>query len=120
MSLVALILVGLLGIEHLGIAGLEMLAKPDVQAGAFGMPLSFVQEPNAQVALKNQGIYNFALGLVLLLTLVLLHGQAQVVTAALLAGFVALVGLYGGATVTKKIFLLQALPGVVTLILVVL
>ncbi|KRM32576.1 hypothetical protein FC83_GL000443 [Agrilactobacillus composti DSM 18527 = JCM 14202] len=111
-----MILIGLLGILHLGFMYLEMFAPKALQAKSFGMPLAFVTQLNAQVALKNQGIYNGALGVVLLLSLWLLSGSGQIATLRLLAGFVIVVGVYGGATVTKKIYGLQALPGALALI----
>ncbi len=116
MSIISIVLIGLLGILHLGFMYLEMFAPPALQAKSFGMPLSFVTQPNAQVALKNQGIYNGALGVLLCLSLGLLSGSGQVITLRLLAGFVIVVGVYGGATVTKKIYAMQALPGALALI----
>lgn len=117
MVTVGLIIAGLLGILHLVIAYLEMFAKPEAQAKAFDMKMAFVKQPEAQVALKNQGIYNAALGLLFLLGFVMFAGHAQIIFYELLSLFVILVGLYGGATVTKKIYLIQALPGAITLLL---
>jgi putative membrane protein len=113
-SLISTLLVGLLGLLHLTIMALEMFGKPESQAENFSMPLDFVKQPNAQIALKNQGIYNGALAVVMLLSLVLLHGIDQLITLRLLTGFVTVVGLYGGATVSKKIYFVQAIPGALT------
>ena len=114
MSLISTLLVGLLGLLHLTIMALEMFGKPESQAENFSMPLAFVKQPNAQIALKNQGIYNGALAVVMLLSLILLHGTDQLITLRLLIGFVTVVGLYGGATVSKKIYFVQAIPGALT------
>lgn len=116
MLLVLKILLVLFGIEHLGIAGLEMVASPQRQARTFDMPLSFVEQAPAQTALKNQGIYNAMLGVAMLLSPWLLNGAAFLVLARLLLVFLLVVGLYGGATVTKKIYLVQAVPAVVGLV----
>lgn len=116
MNIVSMILIGLLGVLHLGIMGLEMFAKPAVQAKSFGMSEKFVTQPEARKALANQGIYNGMLGVLLLASLVVLSGGSQVVLGRLLAAFVLVVGLYGGFTVTRKIWLIQAVPGLVTLI----
>lgn len=48
---------------------LEIFAGPKSQAKAFDMPLNFVKLPNAKIALGNQGIYNGALGLLILSSL---------------------------------------------------
>ena len=58
MQNLTLFLVALVALEHIGIAGLEMFAKPDIQANAFDMPVNFVKTKEAQTALSNQGIYN--------------------------------------------------------------
>lgn len=44
----------LIGVEHLGIAGLEMRGAPAKQASVFGLPLDFVKQSHAQIALANQ------------------------------------------------------------------
>lgn len=114
MSLISALLVGLLGLLHLTIMALEMFGSPESQAKNFEMPLEFVKQPNAQIALKNQGIYNGALAIVMLLSLVVLTGSNQLITLRLLTGFVTVVGLYGGATVSKRIYFIQAIPGAIT------
>lgn len=110
------VLLVLVGLEHFGIAWLEMRATPEKQAALFAMPLTFVRQPQAQTALANQGIYNLMLGVSMLATLaVATTAFAQV--ALILFGFLLVVGLYGGVTVTKSIYLFQVLPAVVGLAL---
>ena len=73
---------------------------------AFEMDKSFVTQPEAQVVLKNLGIYNGMLGVSLLAT----FGGPDVAVMRLvqlgLTGFVLIVGIFGRLTVTKKIFLI--------------
>ncbi|MBB1164560.1 DUF1304 domain-containing protein [Lacticaseibacillus rhamnosus] len=114
MSRISFLLVGLLSLLHLTIMALEMFGKPTSQAQNLALPLDFVKQSHAQVLLKNQGIYNGALGVVMLLSLLLLNGPNQLITLRLLTGFVAIVGLYGGATMSKKIYFVQAIPGAFT------
>jgi putative membrane protein len=116
MNIISIVLIAALGILHLGIMGLEMFASPATQSQSFDMPLDFVRKPEAQTALKNQGIYNGMLGVLLLLSLFVLSGSGQIITARLLSAFVLVVGIYGGLTATRKILLIQALPGLLTLI----
>ena len=114
MSRISFLLDGLLSLLHLTIMALEMFGKPTSQAQNLALPLDFVKQPHAQMLLKNQGIYNGALAVVMLLSLLLLNGPNQLITLRLLTGFVAIVGLYGGATMSKKIYFVQAIPGAFT------
>ena len=114
MSRISFLLVGLLSLLHLTIMALEMFGKPTSQAQNLALPLDFVKQPHAQMLLKNQGIYNGALAVVMLLSLLLLNGPNQLIKLRLLTGFVAIVGLYGGATMSEKIYFVQAIPGAFT------
>lgn len=111
------ILTYLVAIEHLGIMVLEMFASDQTKANAFDMPLDYVQLPNTKVALGNQGIYNGMLGVTVIMVNLLLAGQALLTVLALLMLFVVIVALYGTFTATKKIFFLQCLPALITLLL---
>lgn len=113
-KLIILILVGLIGLLHLGIAGMEMLGSPELQSNAFDMPLDYVKMPNTRLALGNQGIYNAMLGLIMILTIFLVHGPDLNIILALEMIFVMVVGLYGAVTVTTKIFFIQFLPAFIT------
>ncbi|WP_203664463.1 DUF1304 family protein [Lacticaseibacillus sp. 53-4] len=108
----------LIGVEHLGIAALEMRGTPARQASVFGMPLEFVKQPHAQIALANQGVYNLMLGAAMLASAFTIAGAAFVTVALILLVFLLVVGVYGGVTVTRKIFLVQVLPAVIGLALV--
>ncbi len=110
-------LIIILGVLHLVIMGLEMFANANMQARAFKMAKSFVVQPEAQVALKNMGIYNGMLGVALLASLALSDATTALPAQMGLAVFVLVVGVYGGVTVTKKIYLIQALPAAVTLMI---
>ncbi|WP_251864816.1 DUF1304 domain-containing protein [Enterococcus malodoratus] len=113
-----LLLSGIIGLLHLVIMGLEMFASPEKQAKTFDMPHDFVTQPNAQIALKNMGIYNGSLGLALLISLFLFQGDVRLKVLLLFNLFVVIVGLYGGKTVTKSIYLIQALPAIITVLLI--
>ncbi|KRM21227.1 DUF1304 domain-containing protein [Latilactobacillus graminis] len=108
----------LIAIEHIGIMGLEMFGDDQTKAKAFDMPLNFVKLPNARVALANQGIYNGMLGAVIIMVNLLLAGQTLNIVLALLMLYIFIVALYGTFTATKKIFFLQGLPALITLLLI--
>ena len=97
---------------------LEMFAPAEKQAKTFAMPMKFVIQKNAQIALKNMGIYNGSLGLALLTSLLLFQGDIRLKVLLLLNLFVVIVGLYGGKTVTKSIYLIQALPAIITVLFI--
>ena len=111
------ILTILIGIEHIGIMLLEMFASPEKQAKAFDMDESFVQQKAAKVSMANQGIYNGMLGVLLIVSQFLFTGMTAIMFGRLLLIFVAVVGLYGPLTATKKIWLFQFLPAIIALAL---
>lgn len=118
MKFIILLLSGIIGVLHLVIMGLEMFAPAEKQAKTFEMPYEFVTQRNAQIALKNMGIYNGSLGLALLTSLLLFQGDVRLKVLLLLNLFVLIVGLYGGKTVTKSIYLIQALPAMIAILLI--
>lgn len=109
---IAIGLVCLVGLEHLGIMVLEMFAKPHQQAKAFGLSEEYARQPEARVAMANQGIYNGMLGLLLISTLWFFSGAVRFEVRSLLLLFVIVVAGYGGLTVGKKVWVLQMLPAV--------
>ncbi len=96
---------------------LEMFASPEKQAKAFDMDESFVQQKAAKVSMANQGIYNGMLGVLLIVSQFLFTGMTAIMFGRLLLIFVAVVGLYGALTATKKIWLFQFLPAIIALAL---
>ena len=117
MQIAVIVLSVIIGIEHIGFMYIEMFGKPELQAKSFDMDLDFVQQPAAQTALKNQGIYNGALGAMLLISLFVFIGDVKFGVVELIMMFIAIVGCYGGVTVSKKIFFVQMTPALTTLAL---
>lgn len=115
MKILILVLVALIGLSHIGFGLVEMFGKPELQSKAFDFALEDLKLPSTKLALKNQGIYNIAFGLI---TGHMLGNGASWQTLLGLMIFVVIVGVYGGATVTKKIYFVQALPALVTLVLI--
>lgn len=119
MEIFTLVIVALLGIEHIGIGLFEILGTPEKQAGAFDMPLEFVKNKNAKIAMANQGIYNAMLGVLILLMILLFTGVTLKYILILLTSFIFIVAAFGALTATKKIILLQGLPALISLLLVI-
>ena len=119
MQILTLFLVALVALEHIGIAGLEMFAKPNVQANAFDMSENFVKTKEAQVALSNQGIYNGLFGVLILLMILFFTGSTLKIILILMMLYIIGVAVYGAFTATRKILYLQGLPALIALIFVV-
>lgn len=102
MEILAMVLTMLVGIEHLGIMGLEMFASPAKQAKAFGLSEEYVGQKEARVSFANQGIYNGMLGLSLIISYWLFSGTVLIKVWLLLLSFVIVVAFYGGLTVGKR------------------
>ena len=115
MNAVAIVLVAIVALIHLYIVVLEMAlwTTPRGRA-AFGTDAEFAEASKTLAA--NQGLYNGFLVAGLVWGLV--ADKYDVTVFFLLCVIVA--GLYGAATVSRKILVVQALPAVVALVLVVL
>ena len=109
------ILVGLVALIHLYIVYLEMVAW-DTPRGhkAFNLKPDFASA--SKVLAANQGLYNGFLAAGLIWGLYLGAAGFQVKVFFLLC--VAIAGLYGAATVGRKILFIQTVPAVVALVAV--
>jgi Predicted membrane protein len=119
LALVALILTGLVALIHLYIVLLEMVwwDSPRGQK-TFGMTPEFSHE--TKVLAANQGLYNGFLAAGLIWSLV--HPDPAVAWQVQLffLACVAVAGLFGAATVSRKILFIQTLPAVLAIIALVL
>ncbi|QIL50571.1 DUF1304 domain-containing protein [Weissella coleopterorum] len=107
-----------IALEHFGFMLVEMFAKPEIQSKAFNLPISFLKNDYAQTALKNQGIYNGMLSITILLSNIMVPSAQLKTILFLLMSYVTVVGIYGAFTVTKKIFFIQSLPAIFTILLI--
>jgi putative membrane protein len=115
MTTAAKIAVGIVGLLHVYFLVLEMFlwTKP---AGLKAFGLTPERAESSRVLAANQGLYNgfLAAGLFWSLT----AGQHGSMIAIFFLACVIVAGLYGAATASRKILFVQALPGIVALILV--
>ena len=115
--MIAAWLVGLVALIHLAILAMEMLLweTPAVRK-VFRISPEFAA--NTRVLAANQGLYNGFLAAGLILALVRgLPGPGEELAQFILA-CVVVAGLYGAATVGRRIAYVQALPAVLALIAV--
>ncbi|MEP3436908.1 MAG: DUF1304 domain-containing protein [Hoeflea sp.] len=119
MAVLALILVALIALEHVYILVLEMILWTTPRGmKAFGLKPD--QAAQTRVMAANQGLYNGFLAAGLIWSLI--HPDAAVAFQLKLffLGCVVVAGLYGGATASRKIFVIQALPAAIALVAVLL
>lgn len=113
MAAVALVLAGLLALLHAWILVLEMFlwTRPQGRA-AFGLTPEFAEA--TRVLGANQGLYNGFLAAGLVWGLLAPEGLRRPVLV-FFSACVVVAGLYGAATASRRILLVQALPGALTL-----
>ncbi|MFT3740815.1 MAG: DUF1304 domain-containing protein [Breznakibacter sp.] len=113
---IACILTVLVAIEHLYILWMEMFAWETAGKRSFGGSLpDELFKPTKKMA-ANQGLYNgfLAAGLIwsFLITDVVWAGNIRL----FFLGCVAFAGIYGALTASKKIFFVQALPALISIV----
>ena len=110
MSILAFILIIFVAIQHYCILILEMFfnESKSVQR-SFGLELEFLKDERVKKMMSNQGLYNgfLASGLMWSLTET---GEFQFQIAIFFLICIVCAAIYGSATVSKKIFLLQGIP----------
>ena len=120
MSILALILILFVAIEHYCILILEMyFNESETIQRNFGLDSKFLKDERVKKMMANQGLYNsfLASGLMWSLTE---SGEFQFQIAIFFLICIICAAVYGSVTVSKKIFLLQGLPALMAIIAVLL
>lgn len=103
----------LTALEFVLIFYLETIATDSEKtAKTFGMDVSVLKNPDMNVSMKNQGIYN--LGIALLILVSLFSGNRMMLLC--LMGYIVFVAAYGSATVNRSILLKQGGLAILTMI----
>ena len=117
MSTLAKVLVGWVGISHLGFLILEMFFWTTPQGRKiFRTTQEFANASSALAA--NQGLYNGFLSAGLFYGLMTHDPQVQYTFQLFFLICVIIAGVYGAWSVNRRIFVIQALPGILALIAV--
>lgn len=117
MSIVATVLVALVALLHLYILVLEMFLWTDPRGQkAFGTTPEFAQQ--TKVLAANQGLYNGFLAAGLIWSV--LHPVPEFAwqIAMFFLACVAVAGIYGAATASRKILFIQTVPAVIAMLAV--
>ena len=117
MSVVALVLIALVALLHVYILILEMFlwTGPRGQK-AFGLTPEFAAQTRALAA--NQGLYNGFLAAGLIWSLVHPIPEFSWQIAMFFLACVAVAGIYGAATASRRILFIQTVPAVVAMLAV--
>lgn len=112
MSAISMIFVGLIALEHLFIAYVEIFAWTSKGPQMFPhLSVDFINSTKEMAA--NQGIYNVFLAGGLIWSLAVRSAPWNLYLAAFFLGCVILAGIFGAFTSHKSIFFKQALPAIV-------
>ncbi|WP_419698947.1 DUF1304 domain-containing protein [Mucilaginibacter sp. NFX135] len=116
MDLIIKILIGLVALIHCYILWLEMFAWTTRGPKAFNKPLQELEK--SKVLAANQGLYNGFLAAGLIWTFFISDARWHTNVALFFLICIAVAGVYGALTVTKKIFFIQAVPALLAIILI--
>ena len=120
MQILINILIGIIALEHLYILYMEMFAWETLGKRTFGKALpEHLFKPTKRLA-ANQGLYNGFLAAGLVWTFFVQDPAWSANIAIFFLSCVAIAGIYGALTASKKIFVVQALPALITLFLILL
>ena len=115
MAILSSILIAIVALEHLYILWLEMFAWESRGPKVFKGSLKPEMFPPTKVLAANQGLYNGFLAAGLIWSLLISDPVWQVNVALFFLGCVAVAGVYGALTASRRIFFVQALPALLAL-----
>ena len=116
MTLITTIIIGLIAFLHLYIMWFEMFKWTSRGPKIFTTLPNELFEPTKEMA-ANQGLYNGFLAAGLVWSLFIKDTVWQQNIALCFLIFVAIAGIYGAFTVSKKIVFVQTLPAVIAILL---
>jgi putative membrane protein len=118
MNIAAQILIGIVALEHLYILWMEMFAWETVGKKTFKGALPEEMFAPTKTLAANQGLYNGFLAAGLIWTFFISNLEWKTNIALFFLICVAIAGIYGSITASKRIFFVQALPAIIGIILV--
>lgn len=119
MEIITKILIGIIAFEHLYIMYFEMFAWDTIGKKTFkSLPEHLFTSTKGLAA--NQGLYNGFLAAGLIWTFFISDTTWSRNIAFFFLSCVAVAGIYGAVSSSKKIFIIQALPAIITIIFLIL
>jgi len=117
MKIIGQILIAIVALEHLYFLWLEMFAWETKGKDVFKMLPQNLFKPTKVLA-ANQGLYSGFLAAGLIWTLFITNDLWGFYISVFFLSCVSIAGIYGALTTSKKIFFVQALPAIITLVLI--
>ena len=118
MDLIISILIGFIALLHCYFLYFEMFAWETIGKRVFGKQFSAELFPQTKTLAANQGLYNGFLAAGLFWTFLIENQEWKMNIALFFLGCVAVAGIYGAYSADKKIFFIQALPALITILLI--
>ncbi len=119
MQIIISVFIALVILIHIYIVWLEMFAWTTRGRKVFKQFKPELFEPTKTLA-ANQGLYNGFLAAGLIWTFFIDNPEWKSNVSLFFLGCVALAGIYGAITASKKIFFIQAVPAIIPIILILL
>ena len=117
MAVTASILIGIIAVLHLYFMYFEMFAWTTLGRKIFrGFPKDLFEPTKSMAA--NQGLYNGFLAAGLIWTFFIENAEWNTNISLFFLGCVAVAGIFGALTASKKIFFVQALPAFIAIALI--
>ena len=120
MEIVAKILIAAVALEHLYILWMEMFTWETKGKEVFKSALPPEMFKPTKGLAANQGLYNGFLAAGLIWSFLIEDPKWQINIALFFLTCVAVAGIYGAVSATKKIFFVQALPAILAIVAVLL
>jgi putative membrane protein len=117
MQIIIQVFIALVILIHVYIVWLEMFAWTTSARKVFKQFKPELFEPTKTLA-ANQGLYNGFLAAGLLWTFFISNAEWKNNISLFFLGCVAVAGIYGALTASKKIFIIQAVPALIPIILI--
>ncbi len=117
MTTISQIAIGIVAFEHLYILWMEMFAWETVGKKTFKNALPAEMFKPTKGLAANQGLYNGFLAAGLIWTFFIKDVTWQHYIAIFFLSCVAIAGIFGALSASKKIFFVQALPAIIALLL---
>lgn len=119
MEMIVKVLIGVIGLLHFYFLWLEMFAWTTKGRKVFKNFPQDLFEPTKSMA-ANQGLYNGFLASGLVWTFFISNIEWSNNIALFFLSCVAIAGIYGAFSVSKKIFYIQAIPAIIAILLILL
>lgn len=119
-QIIATILTALVAIEHVYILWMEMFAWETAGKKTFGKSLPHELFKPTKGLAANQGLYNGFLAAGLAWSFLIENADWSMNVRLFFLGSVAVAGIFGALTASKKIFSVQALPALMAILFVLL